>query len=49
MGSPNTAETQDVCQFGEMHFGMTEVQYLGYISDERGVHVDPAQIQVIQD
>jgi hypothetical protein len=30
-------------------FGMNQVQYLGYIIDERGVHVDPAKIQVIQD
>ena len=30
-------------------FGMTQVQYLGYIIDETGVHVDPAKIQVIQD
>jgi hypothetical protein len=30
-------------------FGMTQVQYLGYIIDERGVHVDPTKIQVIQD
>ena len=30
-------------------FGMTQVQYLGYIIDERGVHVDPAKIEVIQD
>ena len=28
---------------------MTQVQYLGYIIDERGVHVDPAKIQVILD
>ena len=28
---------------------MTQVQYLGYIIGERGVHVDPAKIQVIQD
>ena len=28
---------------------MTQVQYLGYIIDERGVHVYPAKIQVIQD
>ena len=28
---------------------MTRVQYLGYIVDEHGVHVDPAKIQVIQD
>ena len=28
---------------------MTQVQYLGYIIDERGVHVDPANIQVIRD
>ena len=30
-------------------FGMTQVQYLGYIIDEHGVHVDPAKIQVIRD
>jgi hypothetical protein len=28
-------------------FGMNKVQYLGYIVDEHGVHVDPAKIQVI--
>ena len=28
---------------------MTQVQYLGYIIDERVVHVDPAKIQVIRD
>ena len=30
-------------------FGMTQVQYSGYIIDERGVYVDPAKIQVIRD
>ena len=30
-------------------FGMTQIQYLGYIVDEHGVHVDPAKIQVIRD
>eukprot|EP00253_Pinus_taeda_P012180 PITA_12180 len=30
-------------------FGMRQVQYLGYIIDERGVHVDPTKIQVIWD
>jgi hypothetical protein len=30
-------------------FGITQVQYLGYIIDERGVHVDPTKIQVIRD
>eukprot|EP00253_Pinus_taeda_P004152 PITA_04152 len=30
-------------------FGMTQVQYLGYITDERRVHVDLAKIQVIRD
>jgi hypothetical protein len=30
-------------------FGMNRVQYLGYIVDEHGVHVDPAKIQVIHD
>jgi hypothetical protein len=30
-------------------FGMDRVQYLGYIVDEHGVHVDPAKIQVIHD
>jgi hypothetical protein len=28
---------------------MNMVQYLGYIVDENGVHVDPAKIQVICD
>ena len=28
---------------------MKRVQYLGYIVDEHGVHVDPANIQVIHD
>ena len=28
---------------------MTQVQYLGYIIDEQGVHVDPSKIQVIRD
>ena len=30
-------------------FGMKKVQYLGYIVDEHGVHVDPTKIQVICD
>jgi hypothetical protein len=30
-------------------FGMTQVQYLGYIIDEHGVHVDLAKIQVIRE
>ena len=30
-------------------FGMDMVQYLGYIVDEHGVHVDQANIQVIHD
>ena len=30
-------------------FGLTHVQYLGYIIDEQGVHVDPSKIQVIRD
>jgi hypothetical protein len=30
-------------------FGMNKVQYLGYIVDENGVHVDLAKIQVIHD
>jgi hypothetical protein len=28
---------------------MNMVQYLGYIIDENGVHVDPVKIQVIHD
>jgi hypothetical protein len=28
---------------------MQRIQYLGYIVDEHGVHVDPAKIQVIHD
>ena len=31
------------------YFGMTQVQNLGYIIDERGVHVDPAKIKFIRD
>ena len=30
-------------------FGMKEIQYLGYIVNEQGVHVDPTKIQVIRD
>jgi hypothetical protein len=30
-------------------FGMNRVQYLGYIVDHHGVHVDIAKIQVIHD
>jgi hypothetical protein len=30
-------------------FGMDKVQYLGYIIDHHGIHVDPAKIQVIYD
>ena len=30
-------------------FGMTRVQYLGYIVDAHGVHVDPTKIQSIHD
>jgi hypothetical protein len=30
-------------------FGMKNVQYLGYIDDDNGVHVDPYKIQVICD
>jgi hypothetical protein len=30
-------------------FGMGKVQFLGYIVDVHGVHVDPAKIQVICD
>jgi hypothetical protein len=33
----------------KLSFGMNRVQYLGYIVDENGVHVDPANIQVIDD
>ena len=29
-------------------FGMNQVQYLGYIIDEQGVHVDPSKIKVIR-
>ena len=38
-----------MCQFGEVHFWHDPVQYLGYIIDEMGVHVDPTKIQVIRD
>ena len=30
-------------------FGLKQIQYLSYIVDEHGVHVDPAKIQAIQD
>jgi hypothetical protein len=30
-------------------FGMNKVQYLGYIVDEHGVHIDPTNIQFIRD
>jgi hypothetical protein len=30
-------------------FGMSKVQYLGYIVDEYGVHVDLAKIKFIRD
>jgi hypothetical protein len=30
-------------------FVITQVQYPGYIIDEKGVHVDPSKIQVIRD
>jgi hypothetical protein len=30
-------------------FGMNRVQYLGYLVDECGVHVDTTKIQVIRD
>ena len=33
----------------KLSFGMNKVQYLGYIVDEHGVHVDPYKIQVICD
>ena len=30
-------------------FGMTSVQYLGYIMDDHGVHADPTKIQTLRD
>ena len=30
-------------------FGMSRIQYLGYIVDEHGVHADPTKIQAIWD
>ena len=45
-----TLRQQKLCaNLEKCTFGMTQVQYLGYIIDEREVHVDPAKIQVIQD
>jgi hypothetical protein len=35
--------------FEKYSFGMNRVQYLGYIVDEHGVHVNPTKIQVIRD
>jgi hypothetical protein len=34
---------------GKCSFGMDRVQYLGYIVDAHGVHVNLAKIQVISD
>ena len=33
----------------KVSFDMDRVKYLGYIVDEKGVHVDLAKIQVIHD
>jgi hypothetical protein len=33
----------------KFYFDMQRIQYLGYIVDEQGVHVDPTKIQVIHD
>jgi hypothetical protein len=48
-GFEHSATTQALCQLGKMLFWHEKVQYLGYIVDEHGVHVDPAKIQVIHD
>ena len=31
------------------YFGMKSINYLGYVIDSKGVHVDPKKIQVIKD
>jgi hypothetical protein len=49
MGFEHSATTQAIWQLGKFSFGMNMVQYLGYIIDEHGVHVDPTKIQVIRD
>jgi hypothetical protein len=33
----------------KISFGMNRVQYLGYIVDENGIHVDTTKIQFIRD
>jgi hypothetical protein len=35
--------------FEKISFGMDRVQYLGYIMDQHGLHVDQTNIQVIRD
>lgn len=45
-----TIQQQKLCaNLQKCTFGLTEVQYLGYIIDEKGVHVDPSKLQVIRD
>ena len=48
-GPPNTATTQVVCQFGEMHFWHNPGSVSGIHYWWAGVHVDPAKIQFIRD
>jgi hypothetical protein len=48
-GFEHSATAQALCQLGKILFGMNMVQYLGYIVDKNGVHVDTAKIQVIRD
>ena len=45
-----TLQQHNLCANLEKYtFGMTQVQYLGYIIYERGLNVDLAKIQVMQD
>jgi hypothetical protein len=47
--SAHSATTQAICKFGKKKaFGMNRLQYLGFIVDKHGVHVDPTKIQVIR-
>ena len=44
MWKPKLCENLEKCTFG-----MTKVQYIRYIIDEKEVHVDSSKVQVIQD
>lgn len=49
VGLENPVTTCICPNIDKCSFGMNKIQYLGYIRDEHGVHMDPTKIQVIQD